>query len=145
MEHRLIWIFQFLKNFVDLSCFLVRAFKTSAFESILGKGFPTSVRKHSIFSYQCFAVLIPNVGFNLVFKPVAINLEYSSLFNSVVWFWLIVSCHAKIIRPNHIIESSYSDEYVSLNIYTDGSGTNRSEVPLQTRWASLRRFSILEA
>ena len=38
-EHRRIRIFQFLKDFVDFSCFLVRAFKTLDLEILLEEGF----------------------------------------------------------------------------------------------------------
>ena len=39
--------FQFLKDFVDLSCFIVRVFKPLASEGLLEEGFPTIVRNPS--------------------------------------------------------------------------------------------------
>ena len=53
--------------------------------------FPTAVRKPSRLSDTCFAVFTPNLGFKPVFRPVAINLYYSSItsFTSVLvdYFW----------------------------------------------------------
>ena len=70
------------ENFLDLSCFLVHVFKVSGFESLREEGFSAVVRNIIRFSYPYFVVLIPNVDFKPVFKPVAINIDFSSSFNS---------------------------------------------------------------
>ena len=85
--------FQSMKNFVDFFWFLVRAFKTSEFESLLDEGIFNDIRKPSRLSNPCFAVLIPNLSLKPVFKLAWINLDYFysfSLFSSVSvdFFWL---------------------------------------------------------
>ena len=75
--------------------FLFNRSKLRRHKGSLRGGFPTVVRNTSKLLEPCFAVLIPNVGFKPVFKPVAINLESSySSFNSVLVDFFV---RAKII------------------------------------------------
>ena len=132
-----------LRRFHLFSCSGVQAFGVWKLHL---RGFSTAVRKTSIFSDPCFAVLIPNVGFKPVFKPVAINIEFSSSFNSFIlvlvdYFWSRQNSFHLTTFLNLLIAMSMS----AWTYFQDGSGTNRSEVPLQTCWTSSRRFSILDA
>ena len=138
--------FQYMKNFVDFSCFLVRAFEASAFQSLLEEGFPTAVRKPSRLSDLYFTVLIKNVGFKPMFKPVSINLDSSSSFTSFIL--VLVDCfwsHQNYFHLNTLLNIIIVMSMSAWVDFQDGSGTNRSNVTLQTRCTSSRIFSILEA
>ena len=70
---------QSLKDIIYFTCFPVWALEASAFKSLLEESFSTAVRKHPRLSDPCFAVFIPNVVFKPVFRPVVINIEFSSI------------------------------------------------------------------
>ena len=82
-----------MKDLIDFSGFLDRAFKASTSEILLKEHFSTAVRKPSRLSDTCLEVLIQNVKSKKVFKPVAINIDSSvssfTSFSSVLvdFFW----------------------------------------------------------
>ena len=103
----------------------------------------TAVRKSSRLSNPFFTVLKPNVCFKQVFKPLSLNpVSYSLCISFLIdSFWLPQNYFHKNTFLNLLIEiirSYWTD-------FQDVSGTNRSKVPMHTRWNYLRRLSILKA
>ena len=93
----------------------------------------TAVRNPSNLLELHSTVLRPNVWFKPVFKPLSLNIISSSSCISflVDHFWLPQNYFHWNTFLNLLIEiirSSWKD-------FQNGSGTNRSKVPLHTRWA----------
>ena len=81
-----LWV---LYNDFDLSGFTVGAFEAVDPEVLFGVGFSKVAKKRSRISDTYLVVLRPNVGVNLLFKPLNFNLDsyYSGNSGLVDCFW----------------------------------------------------------
>ena len=104
----------------------------------------TASNKISRFSKPCLDVLKKNVGFRPLFKPIKLNLASVSSERSCLVYWCYWY-YKNYFQWTILFNLPRATSKLAWEYFWDGSETNRSKVPLQTRWTSLQRFSILEA